>query len=81
MAKLITASRFPNPDEAYVSLVDAHRGLSAEASTALNARLVLILANHIGDLTVLREAIALAKQTEPNARSMVQDAAPELDKG
>ena len=61
MSKLVTASRFPNPDAAYVTLVDAHRGLSAEASVALNTRLVLVLANHIGDLDVLQEAIALAK--------------------
>ena len=60
MSKLITTSRFASPDEAYVALVDAHRGRDAEQSAALNARLVLILANHIGDLDVLKEAIALA---------------------
>jgi len=46
---------------AYATLVEAHRGLAAEASVALNTRLVLILANHIGELDVLQEAIALAK--------------------
>jgi hypothetical protein len=61
MSKLRTASRFPNPDAAYVALIDAHRGLSDAVSAGLNARLVLILANHIGDLDVLKEAIALAK--------------------
>ena len=60
MSKLLTASRFPDPDAAYVALVEAHRGLSAEASVALNTRLVLVLANHIGDLDVLQEAIVLA---------------------
>jgi Protein of unknown function (DUF2783) len=60
MSKLITTSRLASPDEAYVALVDAHRGRDADASAALNARLVLILANHIGDLDVLKEAIALA---------------------
>jgi len=79
MAKLVTASRFPNPDQAYVALVDAHRGLSAEASATLNARLVLILANHIGDLTVLREAIALAKQAGPSATSTDHGAIPKSD--
>jgi uncharacterized protein DUF2783 len=64
MSKLITTSRFANPDEAYVTLVDAHRGRSADASAALNARLVLILANHIGDLDVFNEAIALAAACE-----------------
>jgi hypothetical protein len=61
MPHLITASRFPDPDAAYVALVEAHRGLSAEASASLNAKLVLILANHIGELAVLEEAIVLAK--------------------
>ena len=62
MAKLDTASRFPDPDAAYVALVKARRGLSEEAAAALDAKLVLILANHIGDIDVLNEAIALAKQ-------------------
>jgi hypothetical protein len=61
MSRLITASQFASPDEAYVALVEAHAGLDAEASAALNARLVLLLANHIGDLEVLHEAIALAR--------------------
>jgi hypothetical protein len=62
MTKLQTSSRFPAPDAAYEAMVLAHRGLSAEESAALNARLALILANHIGDLDVLNEAILLAKQ-------------------
>jgi hypothetical protein len=61
MAKLETASRFPDPDAAYVALVEARRGLSDEAAAALDAKLVLILANHIGDLDLLNEAIALAR--------------------
>lgn len=61
LAKLITASQFPNPDAAYRALIEAHRGLSEEASADLDARLVLILANHIGDDAVLAEAIALAR--------------------
>ena len=63
MAKLETGSRFPNPDAAYVALVEARRGLSEEAAAALDVKLVLILANHIGDIDVLNEAIALAKTT------------------
>jgi len=62
MAKLEIASRFPNPDAAYVALVEARRGLSPEEAAALDAKLVLILANHIGDIDVLNEAIALAKR-------------------
>jgi predicted LPLAT superfamily acyltransferase len=42
-------------------LVQAHQGLSDAQSELLNARLVLLLANHIGDLDVLREALALAR--------------------
>lgn len=48
-------------DALYAAIVDAHRGLPAEASAALNARLVLLLANHIGDERVIREALARAK--------------------
>jgi Protein of unknown function (DUF2783) len=61
MGKLITASQFSDPDAAYRSVIEAHRGLSDEASANLDARLVLVLANHIGDADVLAEAIALAK--------------------
>jgi hypothetical protein len=63
MGKLITASRFPVPDAAYQAIVDARRGLTAEQAAMLDAKLVLILANHIGDVDVLNEAIALAKAT------------------
>jgi hypothetical protein len=64
MAKLETALRFSDPDAAYVALVEARRGLSEEAAAALDAKLVLILANHIGDLDVLNEAIAVAKASD-----------------
>ena len=61
MSKLETKSQFANPDAAYVALVEARRGLSEEQAAAFDTRLALILANHIGDLDVLKEAIALAK--------------------
>jgi len=60
MGKLITASRFSDPDAAYRLLVDARRGLTTQQAAALDARLVLILANHIGDAEVLAEAVAFA---------------------
>jgi hypothetical protein len=63
MPKLQTACRFADPDAAYVSLVEARRGLSDEAAAALDLKLVLILANHIGDLDVLGEAIRLAQKS------------------
>jgi uncharacterized protein DUF2783 len=68
MAKLVTASRFADPDAAYVALVDGRRNLSDAEAAALDARLVLILANHIGDLDVLKEAIALAGKTTGPSR-------------
>ena len=43
-------------------LIEAHRDLGDEQSALLNARLILLLANHIGDLSVLREALQLARQ-------------------
>ncbi len=63
MSALVTESRLADPDRGYRALIEAHRGLSDESSAALNSRLVLILANHIGDHSVLQEAIALAKQS------------------
>ena len=49
-------------DDFYDALINTHRGLTDAQSELLNARLVLLLANHIGDLDVLREAMALARQ-------------------
>jgi hypothetical protein len=62
MAKLVTRSQFANPDAAYLALVEARRSLSDAEAAALDTRLVLILANHVGDLDVLKEAIALAEE-------------------
>jgi hypothetical protein len=59
---LSTSSNFPKPDDAFRVVVEAHRGLNDEQSADLDAALVLILANHIGDIGVLREAIELAKR-------------------
>ena len=52
---------FSPGDDFYENLIDAHNGLSDEQSEALNARLILLLANHIGDLKVLREALQAAR--------------------
>jgi hypothetical protein len=62
--QLSTESRFPDPDKAYRAIVEAHRGLTLEQSAALNARLVLILANHGGDMAVLEAALQLAKHAD-----------------
>jgi len=49
-------------DDFYEMLINAHRDLSDEQSELLNARLILLLANHIGDIGVLREALVLARE-------------------
>lgn len=59
---LSTGSNFARPDDAFRAIVEAHRGLSDAQSADFDAALVLILANHIGDIDVLREAIGLAKR-------------------
>jgi hypothetical protein len=50
------------PDDFYQALIDLHRDLSDEQSELVNARLILLLANHIGDLDVLREAMRRARE-------------------
>lgn len=60
--KLARESRFADPDAAFRLLAQAHRDLGERESAALNARLVLILANQIGDEQILREALALARE-------------------
>ncbi len=61
MSKLTLTANIPGADDFYAELIEAHDGLTKPQSDALNARLVLMLANHIGDREVLRDAIAAAK--------------------
>jgi hypothetical protein len=63
MSALITDINLPDPDGFYETLISTHSDLSPAQSEALNARLVLIMANHIGDLLVLREALTLARSS------------------
>jgi hypothetical protein len=58
---LKTEPGLDRPDDFYEALIEAHRGLTPDQSHKLNARLVLLLANHVGDLDVLREALARAR--------------------
>ncbi len=58
---LIKSPNTAAPDDLYEQLIELHRDLSPEESQAVNARLILLLANHIGDPDVLSEAIELAK--------------------
>jgi hypothetical protein len=60
---LHTEPRIADPDGFYAALLDAHRDLSPEASRRLDAALVLLLANHIGDAAVLAEVIRLAAES------------------
>lgn len=53
---------FSPGDDFYQLLIDAHRELTDEQSTLLNAKLVLLLANHVGDLGVIREALQRARE-------------------
>ena len=72
MDHLITQPHFGRPgqtplrayspgDDFYEMLIETHRGLSDDDSRLVNARLVLLLANHVGDLDVLREALQAAR--------------------
>jgi hypothetical protein len=60
--KLNVSPNLTAADDFYEALIDAHRDLSEAESAALNARLILLLANHVGDVAVLLEALAAARQ-------------------
>ena len=61
---LITTPNFSSADDFYEALINAHQDLSIEESQAFNARLVLLLANHIGVLPILQEALQAARKME-----------------
>lgn len=61
MSTLITTPHFEAGDDFYEALIDAHRELSTPQSHELNAKLVLLLANHVGTQSVLCEALAAAR--------------------
>jgi hypothetical protein len=58
---LITEPHLDAPDSFYEALIETHRDLTEAQSHALNARLVLLLANHISQLDVLQQALAAAR--------------------
>ena len=68
MGRLDTKPNIDDPDGFYAELIEAHEGLDEEQSMALNARLILILANQIGDRDLIREAIAAAGRPDGAAR-------------
>ena len=59
---LNTEPNIADPDGFYAALIALHRDLSPERSALVNARLILLLANHVGDADVLREAMAAARE-------------------
>jgi len=63
MSNLTLSPNIPNGDDFYEKLLNAHEGLSKEQSDALNARLILVLCNHIGDMEILKQALDAAKAT------------------
>jgi len=67
MAQLNTRPNIIAPDDFYADLLAVHEGLSKAESDALNARLILILANHVGDRETLRDALDAAKSGNQSA--------------
>lgn len=62
-SSLITEPNIARADDFYEALIDAHRDLTNEQSQTFNARLILLLSNHIGDENALQEALRIAGQT------------------
>jgi hypothetical protein len=60
--KLNTEPNIAAPDDFYQELIDLHRDLAEDQSRQVNARLILLLANHIGDIAVLSEAMRAAAE-------------------
>lgn len=59
---LNTQPHIDRPDDFYQALIDAHAGLTEAQSAALNARLILLLANQVGNFETLRAAIVAARE-------------------
>jgi len=62
--QLITEPNLSHTDDFYEALIDMHQGLSEEQSHAVNARLILILANHVGNMAILKQAMEIARSAE-----------------
>lgn len=61
MAQLVTDPNIDAPDDFYAELIAVHEGKSDAESEAFNARLILVLANHIGDREALQQALAASE--------------------
>lgn len=64
---LDTSPRLDDPDGLFEALVEAHRGLDPQASRRLDARIILLLANHIGSVSIVRAAIAAAASVDSSS--------------
>jgi hypothetical protein len=60
---LMKQAHVDDPDGLYAAILEAHTDLSEDESAALNARLVLLLANHIGSADIVREALSKARKS------------------
>ncbi len=78
MSKLNTEPRIADPDGLYEAILAAHRDLDEAESRKLDAKLILLLANHIGDAGTVREALAIARAgARPEARTDAAAEGPE----
>ncbi|PHP68032.1 DUF2783 domain-containing protein [Zhengella mangrovi] len=64
MSELVTTANIARPDDFYARLLAAHEGLTKAESDAFNARLILILANQVGDMAVLEQALQAAADSD-----------------
>jgi hypothetical protein len=81
---LKSEARLAAPDDFYAALMNMHRDLDESQSRLVNAKLILLLANHIGDHGVLTEAMAIARDgigDAPGRPSESPDASPQHRKG
>lgn len=62
MATLVTTPNLAAPDDFYEAVIELHRGLTEAQSALVNAKLILLLSNHIGDAEVLRAAMTAARE-------------------
>lgn len=61
--RLQTKPQIEDPDDFYARLIELHEGLSSDQSASLNCKLILLMANHIGDREVLLEALDVVRNT------------------
>ncbi|MBB3184493.1 hypothetical protein FHR95_002066 [Halomonas fontilapidosi] len=74
MPRLELDPNFTDPDAFYAALTEVHRERSETQSERINARLILLLANHVGDQQVLEEALAIAGQATESTPAQDQPA-------